>query len=160
MITGTIVNYYYHCKRQCWLFSNKLNLEHNSEDVRIGKILHEIKNEKATDAIDNIKVDKITSEYIVEFKKSDADLIAASEQLKYYLYVLNKKGIERKGKLECFEKNKQNKKVHIIELKMEEVEELEKKYADINEFIESLTPPNPVYSNKCKKCAYFYYCFV
>ena len=40
-ITGTIVNYYFHCKRQCWLFANKINLEDNSEDVRLGKVLHE-----------------------------------------------------------------------------------------------------------------------
>ena len=45
MITGTIVNYYFHCKRQCWLFYNKINLEDNSEDVRIGRVLHELKNE-------------------------------------------------------------------------------------------------------------------
>jgi len=120
MITGTIVNYYFHCKRQCWLFCNKLNLEDNSEDVRIGRVLHEIRNEKPPDAIDNIKVDKITSEYVIEIKKSDADLIAAGEQLKYYLYILKQKGIDRKGKLECIEKNKHDKKIHIIELEQTE----------------------------------------
>ena len=43
-INGTIINYYFHCKRQCYLFANRINLEDNSEDVRIGKVLHEIKN--------------------------------------------------------------------------------------------------------------------
>ena len=42
-ITGTIINYYFHCKRQCYLFANRINLEDNSEDVRIGKVLHEIR---------------------------------------------------------------------------------------------------------------------
>ncbi len=41
-VTGTIINYYFHCKRQCYLFYKRLNLEDNSEDVRIGKVLHEI----------------------------------------------------------------------------------------------------------------------
>lgn len=43
-INGTIINYYFHCKRQCYLFANRINLEDNSEDVRIGRVLHEIKN--------------------------------------------------------------------------------------------------------------------
>ena len=51
MITGTLVNYYHHCKRQCWLFYNKINLEDNSEDVRIGRVLHEIKNEEAPECL-------------------------------------------------------------------------------------------------------------
>lgn len=42
-ITGTIINYYFHCKRQCYLFANKINLEDNSEEVRTGRILHEIR---------------------------------------------------------------------------------------------------------------------
>ena len=46
MLTGTIVNYYFHCKRQCWLFYNRINLEDNSEDVRIGRVLHELREDK------------------------------------------------------------------------------------------------------------------
>ncbi len=44
-ITGTIINYYFHCKIQCWLHANRINLEDNSEDVRIAKVLHEINEE-------------------------------------------------------------------------------------------------------------------
>jgi CRISPR-associated exonuclease Cas4 len=33
MLTGTVVNYYTHCRRQCWLFYHQINLEDNSEDV-------------------------------------------------------------------------------------------------------------------------------
>lgn len=41
-ITGTIINYYFHCKCQCYLFANRINMEDNSEDVRIGRVLHEV----------------------------------------------------------------------------------------------------------------------
>ena len=66
-ITGTIINYYLHCKRQCWLFMKKINLEDNSEDVRIGRVLHEDKahSENSEVEIENIKADKITEQYIV-----------------------------------------------------------------------------------------------
>jgi len=72
-ITGTLINYYFHCKTQCWLFANKINLEDNSEDVRIGKVLHEINEEKSDNTeieIENIKIDKLTKDYLVEVKKS------------------------------------------------------------------------------------------
>ena len=61
-------------------------------------------------SIKNIKIDKITKEYITEYKKSDADINSALWQLKYYMYILNKKGIQKNGKLEIEEKNKQDKK--------------------------------------------------
>lgn len=50
-------------------------------------------------AIENIKLDKLTAEYLTEIKKSDADEEAAKWQLYYYLYVLKIKGIVRKGRL-------------------------------------------------------------
>ena len=40
-INGTLVNYYFHCKRQCYLHGNRINLEDNSEIVKVGKALHE-----------------------------------------------------------------------------------------------------------------------
>lgn len=42
-INGTLINYYFHCRRQCYLHGNKLNLEDNSELVKIGKAIHEEK---------------------------------------------------------------------------------------------------------------------
>ena len=89
-ITGTLINYYFHCRRQCWLLGNRINLEDNSEDVRIGKILHELKNKgkKNTEiAIDNVRIDKITEDYLVEMKKSDADTEATKWQTLLYLKI-------------------------------------------------------------------------
>ena len=106
-ITGTMVNYYFHCKRQCWLFANRINLEDNSEDVRVGKILHELKTEgrKNTEiSIDNIRVDKIDNTYITEIKRSDADMDAVKWQTLYYIKTLKDKGILRKGKIEILKK--------------------------------------------------------
>ena len=36
-INGTLMNYYFHCKRQCYLCGNRLNLEDNSEQVKLEK---------------------------------------------------------------------------------------------------------------------------
>lgn len=162
-ITGTLINYYFHCKRQCWLYGNKINLEDNSEDVRIGKVLHEIKNEgkKNTEvAIDNVKIDKITEEYLIEMKKSDADTEATKWQTLLYLKVLKDKGIERVGKIEYIEKNKQDKKTVLVELTDENVQILEAKIKEIENFLTMYKPPKEELKPKCKKCAFYEYCFI
>lgn len=162
MITGTLINYYFHCKTQCWLHANRINLEDNSEDVRIGKVLHEIKEEKSKQTeikIDNIKIDRITKDYLIEFKKSDSDPQAVKWQVLLYLYKLKQKGIQRLGKIEYFEKNKEQKS-EILELD----EANEKELLGVLEAIESIInlpkPPPPKFENKCKKCAYYEYCFI
>jgi CRISPR-associated exonuclease Cas4 len=161
MLTGTVVNYYTHCKRQCWLFYHNLNLEDNSEDVRIGRVLHELKRQgKEEVALDGIKLDKLTAEYVTEIKKSDADLAAARAQLEYYLIVLHDKGIVRKGRLECLESNKQSKSVHTLALTEEEMGERKEQYRRIEEFLSTDVPPVPVLKSTCKKCAYYEYCFI
>jgi CRISPR/Cas system-associated exonuclease Cas4 (RecB family) len=39
--TGTQVNYYFVCKRKLWLFSHNIELEPESDLVKLGKLLHE-----------------------------------------------------------------------------------------------------------------------
>lgn len=70
-VNGTLVNYYFHCKRQCYLHGNRLNLEDESENVKIGKAIHEEKYDKENNceiAIDNIRLDKLTTKYLTEIK--------------------------------------------------------------------------------------------
>jgi len=166
-ITGTLINYYFHCKRQCWLFGNRINLEDNSEDVRIGKVLHELKDEEkgSTEiSIENIKIDRITKDYLIEIKKSDADIEAVKWQVLLYLKKLKDKGINKKGKIEFIEKNKQDKKIHYIELTDEYEKELIELSNKINNLLAAECPPPLIQqakiSNKCKKCAYYSYCYI
>lgn len=162
-VNGTLVNYYFHCKRQCYLHGNRINLEDNSENVKIGKAIHDEKHKNSTNteiAIENIKIDKITKDYLTEVKKSDADVEASKWQLLYYLKVLKQKGIERKGKLEFIEKNKTKNKILFYEL-TEEIEfELEKYEKAIKELILSDNIPDVLNKPKCKKCAYYEYCYI
>lgn len=161
-VNGTLMNYYFHCKRQCYLFGNRLNLEDNSEEVKIGKALHEEKKtaENTEIAIENIRLDKLTSEYLTELKKSDADETAAKWQLLYYLSVLKKKGIIRKGKLEFAEKSKGNKKTMILELTQEKEQELAKYIQEIEQLLVRSELPPVLNEPQCKKCAYYEYCYI
>ena len=160
-ITGTILSYYFICKTKLWLHANRINLEDNSEDVRIGKVLHEIREDKVSEvSFESIKVDKRTKDYVIEVKKSDSDLEATRWQLLFYLYKLKQKGIVKRGKLEVFEKNRQKKKVHFIELGESEENELVEVLQNIEKLINLSKPPKPQFMPKCKKCAYYEYCFI
>ncbi len=162
-ITGTIVNYYIHCKRQCWLFAHKMNFEDDSEDVRIGRILHEIRSEGRSNTeiqIEGIKVDKMTDEYVVELKKSDADVEATKWQTLYYLYILKQKGLERKGRLEFMERNKQTYKT--VELELDNFTELKliALLEEMERYLQQDRPVSATYAKKCERCAYYAYCYV
>jgi len=160
-LTGTLINYYFHCKTQLWLHANRINLEDNSEDVRIGKVLHEINETKVNEvSFENIKIDKITKDYVVEVKKSDSDIEAAKAQLLFYLYTLKQKGIIKKGRLEIFEKNKQNKKRFEVILDEENETKIKKIIKEVETLIGQKEPPIAVFQSKCKKCAYYEYCFI
>lgn len=163
-ITGTIINYYFHCKRQCYLFANKVNLEDNSEDVRIGKVLHEIraKDNKDTEVkYENIVIDKVGSKYIEEYKKSDADTEAAKMQLIFYLKQLYDKGIIKDGKLIYDEKNKKaGKKSEIIKLDDVNINKLNECIKNIEQLVGQEKVPDVDKSQKCKRCAYYDYCYL
>jgi CRISPR-associated exonuclease Cas4 len=111
-------------------------------------------------SFESIKIDKITKDYVVEVKKSDSDMEAAKWQLLFYLYTLKQKGIIKKGRLEVFEKIRQNKKVHYIELGDTEESELVDILTDIENLINAPKPPKPKLLPKCKRCAYYEYCFI
>lgn len=162
-VNGTLINYYFHCKRQCYLHGNRLNLEDNSEIVKIGKAIHEEKSKKSKNTeitIENVKIDKITKDYLVEVKKSDADVEAAKWQLLLYLKILKDKGIERKGKLEFVEKNKTKNKIVYIELTEELERQLDIYVKNIENLINGDLIPKAINEPKCKKCAYYEYCYI
>lgn len=161
-VNGTLVNYYIHCSRQCYLHAHRLNFENNSEDVKVGKALHESKytnDDNAEIAIENIRIDKISKDYLTETKKSDADVEAGQWQLIFYLYILKQKGIVRKGKLDFIQKNKEKKSI-IIELNEQLENDLLVKLNEINELISSERVPDVVRKKCCKKCAYYEYCYI
>lgn len=163
MVNGTLINYYFHCKKQLWLHGNRINMEDNSEDVKIGKAIHEVKSEESPNSeisIENIKVDKITKDYLVEIKKSDADVEAVQWQVLYYLKVLKNKGIERKGKIEFIEKNKTKSKVIYVELDEENEKDLLVIEKEIDEIIGSDLIPEGINDKSCKKCAYYDFCYI
>lgn len=158
---GSVINSYFYCKRKSWMLFNRIGLENNSDDVEIGKALHKIKEKKDSEiSIDDIKIDSITNNHLIEIKKSDSDIDGALWQLKYYLYVLNKKGIYKKGKIQIIEKNNVKKDI-IVEFNEQIKEEVEEMILEVEKNVKKEEIPEILKdTSKCKKCAYYDYCFI
>lgn len=160
-ITGIMVYYYFVCQRRLWYFSNQINMEQNSELVKIGKILDETTytKEKKQILIDNtINIDFIKNGAVLhEVKKTKAIEEAGIWQIKYYMYYLENKGIDNISAKIDFPLLRQTKEVV---LEAEDREILDNVTKNIEEIIEMDKPPQIINSNICKKCSYFDLCYV
>jgi CRISPR-associated exonuclease Cas4 len=163
-ITGTHINYYFICKRKLWLFANGIQMEHTSENVLEGKLIHETTYEKRPDkykeiSVEGIKVDyfDVKNKIVHEIKKSSKSEKSHIWQVKYYIYVLNRNNIECVGgKLE-YPKLKETTEVELTKEDETKLTEIEK---EIDRIIKYKNAPDKVEMKICKKCSYFDFCWV
>ena len=88
-ITGTHINYYFLCRCKLWLFANGINMEHESELVYEGRLIHETSYPQRSEKYEEISIGGIRIDYydprrkvIHEVKKSDKMEPAHEWQLK------------------------------------------------------------------------------
>jgi len=162
-ITGTHFNYYMICRRKLWLFANGMSMEHTSDLVYEGKLVHEDsypqRSQKYTEIeMDGVKIDffDAKNKVVHEVKKSDRYETAHEWQVKYYLYVLERNGInEATGILE-YPRQRETKEVLLSDVDREEIREMEK---GISETIDSETCPEKLEPKRCRNCSYFDFCY-
>lgn len=158
-IRGIQVNYYFVCKTKLWLFSHNLNMEQESDLVKLGKLLHMevFEREQKEIQIGSIAIDVAKKGDVLEIrevKRSERLETAHRYQTLYYLYYLKKLGIPAKAVL-SYPKAKKN-----VELKLSD--EIEKEMERILEEIDEICRgemPKPEYKGQCRRCAYFEFCF-
>ncbi len=159
-LTGTQVNYYFVCKRKLWFFSHNMDLEHDSDLVLMGKLLHEhsYKRQPLKEVeIDRIKIDFVEkSKEIHEVKRSRKIEDAHVYQLLYYLYFLKKSAnMEAKGVLNYpLLKKKVN-----VELTPDKEMELTEILANARSIVTQDKPPEAEWKSYCKNCAYRELCW-
>ncbi|QQK08748.1 CRISPR-associated protein Cas4 [Miniphocaeibacter halophilus] len=161
-ITGIMVYYYFVCKRKLWYFSKDITMEHNSELVEIGKILDEYSYNRKKKSIlvdDIINIDFIEDWKIIhEIKKSKSIEEASIWQVKYYIYMLNKLGVEIEKAIIDYPLIKER---EVIDLKEKDIVEMEKVLDEIKNIINSKNiPKDMVRKSICNKCAYYELCYV
>lgn len=162
-ITGTHFNYYYVCHRKLWLFANGINMEHTSDLVAEGKLIHEnsypFRSEKYTEIeLDGIKIDyyDARNRVVHEIKKSKSHKEAHEWQVKYYLYVLKQNGVpDAKAILEY----PKLRKTMEVELSEDDEAKVGKMKLEIESLLTSGTCPPRINHSKCKNCSYFDFCY-
>lgn len=158
--TGIQVNYCMVCPRKLWLFSHDLSMEHMSELVELGKLIHETSytRERKEIQIERIKIDFSGKEGIIHEVKKSSKLEAAHRyQLLYYLYYLKQKGItDLKGILH-YPKLRQKVEVELTPEAEKKLEEILKKMGEILQ--SEKPPPRLEKMSICKKCSYYELCY-
>lgn len=162
-ITGTYFNYYHLCKRKLWLFANGINMEHTSDLVYEGKLIHENTYPQRSEryqelAIDGIKIDyyDANNKIIHEIKKSDKVEKAHEWQLKYYIYVLEQNGIENVSGILEYPSLRKTDKIFLSDTDREYIKEVNNK---IEQIIESERCPPLQQKGICKNCSYYEFCY-
>jgi len=162
-ITGTHFNYYNVCHRELWLFASGINMEHTSDLVAEGKLIHETSYPQRSERYEEVEIDGVKIDYydarrrvIHEIKKSNKVEAAHEWQLKYYLYVFEQNGIEGcRGILE-YPTLRETREVVLNDIDREEIADMKER---IRAIIGSDTCPPLAKKGICKNCSYFDFCY-
>ncbi|NLU47831.1 MAG: CRISPR-associated protein Cas4 [Syntrophomonadaceae bacterium] len=160
-VNGTLIWYYYICKRQVWLMAHALVPDQDDENIRQGRDIQEFRypRDQKEISLGQVKIDMMRSEkgqlVIGEIKKSSRFLTSATRQVQFYLWQFEQMGIEARAELFIPEERKRF-EVTLDEEARQELHAAEKEITDI---AHQPSPPPAEKINWCKSCAYAEFCW-
>lgn len=178
IVNATLINLYHVCMRECWLHANGVNMEHTSDIVYDGKILHETSYSQRAEKHSEIelsaaflsdtnlspirlygKIDFYDAQQkiIHETKRSDKVEKAHVWQTKFYLWLLRLNGIEEAAAILEYPLIKQ---IDKVDLSDEDVLYLKQVLRNIVELKQARYCPPVINSKICRSCSYFEFCYV
>jgi CRISPR-associated exonuclease Cas4 len=158
---GVKVNYFFICKRKLWLYSKNLSMEQSSDQVFLGRLLHDQSYSylpRREVMIDNlIKIDLLeSSEVIHEVKYSRKMEEAHRWQILYYLFYLKQLGLSGlKGEINYPKLRRKEE----VSLSPEVEARIPKVLKEIKHLEESPEPYPASFTPVCKKCSYIELCW-
>lgn len=164
---GKYFNYLIVCPRKLWLYAGGLGMEHNSERVAEGTMLHETAYPSRSAKYQELEVGPVRIDFydprdrvIHEVKLSDRMEEAHLWQVKYYQWVLEKAGIE--GVTALLEYPSIRRTERLEALTAEDRQCLEVMEREIARIVQAdVCPPIPQkQKGLCRKCSYFDFCYV
>lgn len=171
-INATLINLYHVCPRECWLHANGIRMEHTSDMVTDGKLLHETsyanRNEKHSELVieatfQNIplvgKIDFYDAKQKVvhETKRGNKVERAHIWQVKFYLWLLSLNNISSATAIIEYPLLRQ--KEH-IKLESEDVQQLQEVTIAVADLIQSDRCPSVINAKICKSCSYYELCYI
>lgn len=171
-ITATHINYYILCPRKVWLFANGIQMEHTSDTVYDGKLLHETsypqRAMKHTEVALSASLHETTltgkidfydagEKVVHETKRSDKAEDAHLWQLKYYLWLFELNGIPGvRGILE-YPRLRQTAEVTLQDT---DRSYLQQTVQQISHLLQQETCPARLRAKICKRCSYYELCYI
>ncbi|MDR2009253.1 MAG: CRISPR-associated protein Cas4 [Bacteroidales bacterium] len=163
-VSGTHFNYYHVCKRKLWLFANGINMEHTSDLVYEGKLIHETSYPQRSERYEELEIEGCKIDFydarnkvVHEIKKSDKIESAHEWQVKYYLYVLEQNGIEGTTGILEYPTIRHKSHVELTDKDRNRIIEIVK---DIETIIRLEKCPPVINSKICKNCSYYEFCYI
>ena len=163
-ITGTQISYYFTCQRKLWLFSKGIQMEHSSELVEMGKLIHETTYGDRAERFREVEIGPVKIDFydkrdrvIHEVKKSDKLEESHRWQVKYYILIMEQAGITGVTGLLEYPRLRHTEQVFLAETDREELGEIT---AQIEKIVASEGCPPLVKLGICKNCSYYDFCYV
>ena len=164
-ITGTKVAYYHICLRKLWLFDRDVQMEHTSEVVEDGSLLHLSAYPQRAERYRELQFEGIKIDFydpkdklVHEIKRSNKMHAASVAQVKYYLYILERHGIPGVTGLLEYPTQRQTEEVFLTDADRAEILQWE---AAIEKLTADDAPCPPVINKPfCRQCAYYDFCYV
>jgi CRISPR-associated exonuclease Cas4 len=163
-MTGTHFNYYHVCHRKLWLFANGINMEHTSDLVYEGKLLHEESYPQRPERYEELEIEGIKIDFydarnkiVHEIKKSDKIETAHQWQVKYYIRVLERNGVEGVTGILEYPSMRHTQTVELNDDDRRRIDEME---TEIDALIKQDECPAVINSKICRQCSYYEFCYV
>lgn len=162
-VTATLINLYHVCKREMWLHAHNIHMEHTSDLVTEGKLVHETSYPNRAARYEEVKIGgsvidfyDIRGKVVHEIKKSSAKEEAHVWQVKYYLLLFEREGID--GVMGVLEYPLLRETVR-VELEEGDREKLQQLEVEIRKIVETEECPPPLPKGKCGQCSYYEFCY-
>ena len=167
-INATLINLYHVCKRECWLHANGINMEHTSDMVYDGKLLHETsyaeRNEKHSEMAVEAKYEDVDLRGKIDFydvihetKRGNKVESAHEWQVKFYLWLLRLNGIDgANAKIEY----PLLRQTHWVQLDAEDISKLEQTAKSVALLRDEPQCPPVIKAKICQSCSYYDLCYI
>jgi CRISPR-associated exonuclease Cas4 len=173
ILTATHINYYYVCHRKLWLFINGIRMEHTSDTVYDGKLLHEISYPQRAEKYTEIELSVVTegkitlagkidfydarTKTIHETKRSNKVEKAHEWQVKYYIWLLEQNGIHGAHAVLEYPSLRQTDEVWLNEVDREYLKDIVRKIVIMQQ---QERCPHKINARICKSCSYYDLCYI
>jgi CRISPR-associated exonuclease Cas4 len=139
-------------------------MEHTSDLVYEGKLIHEASYPQRSEKFEELEIDGVKIDFydarnrvVHEIKKSNKMEVAHEWQLKYYLYVLERNGVEGVTGVLEYPTLRKTEKVSLSDADREHIIELLEK---IRKVAENESCPSVEHKRFCGRCSYYEFCYV